>query len=307
MNKQFWHIIVNPVAGHGKGRHIWQQMEPILQEMGFAYTVAFTEHKGHALCLVDDAVLRGCRYLMAVGGDGTNHEIANGLLLQPHAPARDIAYALMPAGTGNDWARTHGIPSDPRTRLTRLQNPETIFQDAGLAHFETENGPSKRYFINVAGMAYDGFIGQQLQRRPARNKMEYLLFVGKYLFQYQLSKAAIRFNGQRVEDYFYTINVGLCKYSGGGMQFTPHAIPDDGLFALTFARKLSKLEVLLQTPRFYAGTLLEHPKVEGWQSARIEVDHLPGEPPTLLEADGEYLGYTPVVFELLEAAIQVVL
>jgi diacylglycerol kinase family enzyme len=86
----------------------------------------------------------------------------------------------------------------------------------------------------------------------------------------------------------------------------PQAVPDDGLFALTFARRLPKWEVLLQTPRFYNGTLLQHPKVEGYQARAIRVEQC-GDTPTLLEADGEFLGHTPVEFELLEKALTIVL
>lgn len=130
--------------------------------------------------------------------------------------------------------------------------------------------------------------------------------VAKCLFDYTLTPARIFFDGQQAEDSFYTINIGLCKYSGGGMQFVPHAVPDDGLFALTFARELPKWEVLLQTRRFYNGTLLEHPKVEGYSVKNIRVEHI-GDVPTLLEADGEFLGETPVEFILLEKALTIVL
>jgi diacylglycerol kinase family enzyme len=114
------------------------------------------------------------------------------------------------------------------------------------------------------------------------------------------------FNGRKVEDEFYTINVGLCRYSGGGMQLVPHAIPDDGLLALTFARKLPKLEVLLQSGRFYKGTLLEHPRIEGYQTDHVRVEAADDEP-CLVEADGEFLGQTPVEFSIIPAALKLAL
>ena len=90
------------------------------------------------------------------------------------------------------------------------------------------------------------------------------------------------------------------------MQLVPQAVPDDGLFALTFAREVSKLTVLLQTRRFYRGTILEHPCIEGFQARDIAVEALGGRP-TLLEADGEFLGETPVRFEIMEKQLRVVL
>lgn len=306
METPFWHIIANPAAHGGAMEKQWPQIEQVLQELGFSYNVQFTEHRGHAARLVDDVVLKGGRYLLGIGGDGTNHEIVNGIFRQQFAPPGDITYALLPFGTGNDWARQYGIPHNPRLRLTRLLQLKTVLQDIGLAHFTRDGQPDSRYFVNVAGMAYDGFIGKKLMEKPVDNKLQYLLAVANYLWEYKLSKARIAFDGREVEDFFYTINVGLCRFSGGGMQLVPQAVPDDGLFALTFARKLYKLEVMLQTPRFYTGSLLKHSKIEGHQAASIEVTHV-GDTPTLLEADGEFLGETPVSFNILEKALRITL
>ena len=302
----FWHIIANPAAGVGSVGRRWPQIEQLLQEMGFSYSVYFTERRGHASRLAEDIILKGGRYLLGIGGDGTNHEIANGILGQSFAPSAEICYALLPVGTGNDWARQYGIPDDPRKRLERLKNLHTVLQDAGIAAYFKDGKPEKRYFVNVAGMAYDGFIGKKLTERPAQNRLHYLLMVAQYLMQYTLTGAKITFDGQSVEDDFYTINIGICRYSGGGMQLVPHAVPDDGLFALTYAGRMSKMEVMLQTTRFYNGTLLQYPKVGSAQARSVKVEQT-GAAPTLLEADGEFLGETPVVFTLLEKALKIVL
>lgn len=302
----FWHIIVNPTAGGGGVQRLWPQIEQLLQEMGFSYSVYFTERRWHAPDLVEHIILKGGRYILGIGGDGTNHEIANGILGQSFVPSAEIYYALLPVGTGNDWARQYNISHEPRQRLGCLKMPETVLQDAGLAHYYKDGQAEKRYFVNVAGMAYDGFIGKKLMERPALNRGHYLLMVVQYLMEYRLTGARITFDGQSMEDNFYTINIGICRYSGGGMQLVPHAVPNDGLFALTYAGRLSKLEVLLQTHRFYNGSLLRHPKVGSAQARSIRVEQT-GNYPTLLEADGEFLGETPVEFTLLENALRVVL
>lgn len=306
MEDPFWYIIANPTSGGGAAEKRWPATERLLQELGFSYSVHFTERRGHAARLAEDAILNGHRHILGIGGDGTNHEIVNGIMGQSFAPSAEIHYALLPSGTGNDWARQYQIPTDPQRRLERLKEHRIIFQDIGLAKFISEGEPRQRYFVNVAGMAYDGYIGQKLSENRVTNRMQYLLLVAKYLLEYRLSEARVLFDGQSAQDFFYTVNIGLCRYSGGGMQFVPQAVPDDGLFALTFARRLQKWEVLLQTRRFYDGSLLRHPKVEGYQAKSIRVDHI-GKTPTLLEADGEFLGETPVEFILLEKALKVVL
>jgi YegS/Rv2252/BmrU family lipid kinase len=305
MPTPFWHIIANPAARGGAVGKCWPQIERLLQELGFAYSVQFTNSRGHAARLVEDALLNGGRYLLGIGGDGTNHELVDGIFQQNFVPPAEICYALLPFGTGNDWARQYQIPSSPRQRLLQLKELRTTQQDIGFIQYQREGKTLTKYFVNVAGMAYDGFIGQKLTESPARNKAHYLLKVAQYLWEYRLQKGQIVFDGQTVQDYFYTINVGLCRFSGGGMQLVPHALPDDGLFALTLARKLPKWEVLWQTPRFYNGSLLRHPKIEGHQARHIRVEHI-GSTPILLEADGEFLGETPVDFEILERALRVV-
>lgn len=306
----FWYIIANPAAGNGAVQRKWPLIEQQLQAMGFSYTVQFTTHKGHATQLAENAILRGQRYLLGIGGDGTNFEIINGIMQQNAVPSTDVHYALLPVGTGNDWAFQYQITHDITRRLAQLQHPEIRFQDVGRVDFTQFDGqPATRYFANVAGMAYDGFVAQKMEQngKPA-TKLAYLWAVGRYLMAYTLSKGRIVWDTHhRAEDAFYTINVGICKYSGGGMQLVPHAIPDDGLLALTFARSMSKVEVLAQTFRFYNGTLLQHRQVTGVQATTVEVH--PDDPavPILLEADGEVLGYAPAVFSLLPSALKIVL
>lgn len=301
-----WYIILNPAAGGGSAEKQWPTVERALQELGLAYTVQYTRQRGHASDLVYEALRKGYRHLLGIGGDGTNHEIVNGIMQHSPVPTQDVHYALLPIGTGNDWARMYDLPNDPTQRLRKLLEPKTVLQDVGLVRYHHEGESRERYFVNVAGMAYDGYIGQQLQLHPVNNRLQYLLYVAKYLYEYRLTQARLEFDGQSVQDLFYTINIGLCRYSGGGMQLVPQAVPDDGLFALTYATNMPKWEVLLQTRRFYNGTLLSHPKVKGYQARHIRVTQV-GPHPTLLEADGEFLGGTPAEFVLLEKALRVVL
>lgn len=305
MEQPLWYIIANPVSGGGAVRKRWPVIEQTLQELGFSYSVHFTGRPGHATRLAEDAILKGHRYLLGIGGDGTNHEIANGILGQTFVASSDITYALLPIGTGNDWSRMYKLSLHLKQRLQDIMACKTVFQDAGLAKYQRDGKQEQRYFVNVAGLAYDGYIGKQMVQHRVTNRMQYMLLVLQYLFRYRLTKARIHYDERKTEDFFYTINVGICRYSGGGMQFVPQAISDDGLFALTFARRLKKWEVILQTHRFYNGSLLQHPKVEGYQARSIRVEA--GEDaPTLLEADGEFLGETPVEFILIEQALRVV-
>jgi len=302
-----YYIIVNPAAGGGRLGKKWPFLEQALQESGLAYTVQFTQSRGHAIRLVEDAVLRGHRQFIGVGGDGTHHEITNGILTQSVIPPSAILYAPLPFGTGNDWARMYGFSADLKKRLHQIVHNEPFFQDVGLVEYVQNGQPASRYFINVAGMAYDAFVVKKSAETASkiRSRLHYLMLLTRYLFDYEPTKAIVRFDDQIVEDHFYTINIGICRYSGGGMQLVPHAVPDDGLLALTLARQMSKAAVMLQTHRFYNGSIFKSARVSGFQTQHITVEHS-GSEPMLLEADGEFLGNTPVQFSILKQALKIV-
>ena len=301
-----WYAIANPISGRGRVGRDWDSLrERIAAELPIG-AFALTQGPGHAIELAQQAVEQGYRHILAIGGDGTNHEVANGILRQRAVPSTQVTHALLPIGTGNDWIRTHGIPRDMGKALAAIKTGHTRLQDVGLIHYFRDGEPQERYFVNVAGLAYDGYIGLKAAQHPAmRGKLLYLFLVVRCLFEYRLQPAIILADGRRIEGRFYTINLGICRYSGGGMQLVPHAVPDDGRFALTVAGPLSKLGVLLNTYRFYNGSIGGHPKVATSLARAVRVEAAPGAPPTLLEADGEFLGQTPATFTLLEKALRV--
>ncbi|MBR9919813.1 MAG: diacylglycerol kinase family lipid kinase [Bacteroidetes bacterium] len=303
-----WFVIVNPQGGSGKVRKKWPNLKAKLLAAGIQLEDRFTSGKMDAVRLVQDAVLSGFRRIIAVGGDGTNHEVVNGILLQQVVKSSEITYALLPVGTGNDWIRTHQIPKDPDAWIGMLKAGHTRLQDVGLVHYQAfDESRQKRYFVNIAGMAYDAFVVHEMEQRGSwvRNSLVYLVYVFALLFKYKLKEARVIADGQESRDKFYTINVGLCCYSGGGMQFVPHAVPDDGQLAFTTAGNLNVLQVMRATPWFYNGRVGEYPKVETGFARNIRVEAISDKASaqTQLEADGEHLGTTPVEFSIVPAAL----
>jgi YegS/Rv2252/BmrU family lipid kinase len=113
--KTLFSFIVNPTAGQGKAMQVWQQLEKHLQTRKVEYNVQFTKHAGDATSLAEQVCRSGnSQAVIAIGGDGTLHEVANGIL------GMDIPLGYIPAGTGNDFARSTGIPHDPVRALERI-------------------------------------------------------------------------------------------------------------------------------------------------------------------------------------------
>lgn len=306
-NNNQWLIIANPAAGNGKVRLKWDQIAALLQTLDFDFEVIFTEHQGHGIELSKKGIEEGFRKIIAVGGDGTGHEVVNGIMTQNTCPSNDILFTMLTVGTGNDWIKTHQLPKSFEKNLTIIKQEKTAYQDIGLVHYCLNGKVQKRYFFNVAGLAYDGFLGKVLSERTDKitNQLHYLFNIAKWLFKFDIPKAAIHFNDKIVEGYYYTINIGICRYSGGGMIFVPHAQPNDGQLALTIVKKIPKWLVLLLTPFYYNGKLNWLPFVSLHQSQNIKIKALSNEP-VYLEADGEYLGEAPVEFELIRNALKIV-
>ncbi len=297
-----WYIIINPAAAGGKAAKLWPAIEQELSAANVSFTTAFTTYSREATLLAKQAIQDGFRRLVAVGGDGTNNEVINGILQQTTIPSAEVLYCLLPVGTGNDWIKSHGIPKGRKAWLRMFLAGHESQQDIGWVEYQHEGEVKKHYFANVAGLAYDAFVVHYVEAAKSRlaNKLIYLWVVLRCLWKYQLQKARLLFKGQVVEDFFYTINIGVCRYSGGGMQFVPHADPADGLLALTYAGQLKKWQVIANTYRFYNGSIGAHPLVYTDQVKSVVIES----EGTLLEVDGEFLGSTPAQFGIATRALR---
>lgn len=306
MNRS-WYVIANPRAGNGRFEQRWPALQRQIAAMLPVEAFVLTRERGHATRLAREAVEMGVRQLLAVGGDGTNHEVANGILQQRAVPSEAVTHALLPVGTGNDWIKTHRIPRNTADCLKVIAAGRTRLQDVGHVRYHFRGKEAERFFVNVAGLAYDGYVVQRSQQSGGSGGMlHYLGLVARCLLEYDLREAIVYADGRVFQDHFYTINFGIGRYSGGGMQLVPHARPDVGKFGVTLAGRLSRLSVLLNTYRFYNGSVGQHPKVHTFLTETARVEATENALPTLLEADGEFLGETPARFNILPAALRVI-
>ena len=303
-----WQIIINPSSGNGKAEKQWKNIEAALIKANMNFKVHRSERALHCTELAKLLIEQGARKLIGIGGDGTNHEIINGLMQQNVVPTNEVVYGFIPVGTGNDWVKTHNIPMDITKAVAIIKAGKTALQDIGLAKFYRNNQSEQRYFVNVAGMAYDAHVTQASnnQRTKITNALYYYLLIFKCLFEYVSKQARIILDGKEVANqHFYTINIGLCKYSGGGMQFVPHAEIDDGQFAISYVNSIPKLAVIASTHYLYGGKIAKFKHAKLFKAKQMKVEAV-DDAPTLLELDGEFVGETPVEFEIIPKALKVI-
>lgn len=299
-----WYCVMNPIAGKRDYKLVWNEIDNSLTKNNIEHQIYFTNSRKDAEKQVIKKAQEGFVNFIAIGGDGTVHEVVNGIMKQAARPTEEMTLAVIPVGTGNDWAKHHGIGYDMDNLCSSIKSRIIKKQDVGIASVSKNGEHLTEYFNKVAGMAYDAFVVEELEKRKSKpNKFIYIFSVLSMLFRYKLQIAQVKFPGKKILKKFYTMNVGICKYSGGGMSLVPHAIHDDGFLAVTLAGQLNKFEVLLNTYRFYNESLIRHPKIESFQVKNMQVTSL-DEDPIYLELDGETAGHNPVEFSIIEKALR---
>ncbi|MEO1515595.1 MAG: diacylglycerol kinase family protein [Bacteroidota bacterium] len=295
----------NPQAGNGRVQRRWPEIERLLLTSGITIESALTSSPGEATKMVVRAIERGFRYILGIGGDGTNNEIINGILQQRQVPSIEITYALLPIGTCNDWARTHGLPHRLKPFLKMLLDDHCIHQDVGWVSCEQEGKEVRRFFANVAGLAYDAHVVRETARTNSHlpGKLRYIHMALKSFVNFRPERARVLYDDQQIEEYFYLINVGICRYSGGGMQLVPHARFDDGQLAVTLAAELGPRDIILNLPSIYRGTLANHPRILTFHTKDIRIDAA-DDKPVYVEIDGEFIGHTPVEIGVVKKALR---
>jgi diacylglycerol kinase family enzyme len=214
---------------------------------------------------------------------------------------------MIPVGSGNDWCRMFSIPFDYQKAIHVLKQKKVFLQDAGKVTYYHKDDQVKRYFMNVAGMGYDALVAKKtnlLKEKGVGGQLTYLYFVFASLFQYKFIEAVIEVDGKLAfRGEIFSMNVGICKYNGGGMKQVPFAIPDDGLLDVTLIKKTSKWMVVRYARKLFDGSLVDLPMVDTYKG---EIIRIRSTGKVFLETDGESLGHSPFIFEVLPRCIRIV-
>lgn len=298
---QNWHFLLNPAAAKGKAAGRWQAILPQLMAQLPNMTWAASTAEQGMTALAAAAVRAGHRQLVGVGGDGTHHEVLNGIIAA--GELGEVTYAPFPLGTGNDWGRTLGTPRKLEGWVAMLLEGQTIDHAVGRLKFG-EQGASVRYFLNVAGMAYDAEVVRRSEQLRFKHRLLYPLLTLAFLRDFNPPEVKIAYGEESFTGKVHTINFGIGRYSGGGMRLVPQANPEADTLALTFARRLPIWKILAESWRFYTGTIGRVKEVTLTQAYSVEVTPVTGR--LEFEADGEWLGAGALKVDLLEDKLKVI-
>ena len=302
-----WFVIVNPIAGGGKGLLDFPQISKLLRDKGIQHDSVFTEHRYHATELTVEAANNGYRRIIVVGGDGTLNEVVNGLFIQKVYDPKDILLAVIAVGTGNDWVRTFGIPHRYSAAIRAICEGYTLLQDVGRVTYTESQYRQTRYMANVAGLGFEAFaisIFNHMKAKGRKGKWLYLWSIIRAYFKYKASGVRLIIDGEVVHhNLLFSVAVGVCKYVGGGVQILPKAVADDGLLDITLIKPLHWWHVVFRANKLSNGDIYSIGHIKPAQGCRVQIV---SSPPILLETDGELLGETPVDIEVVHRAIKVV-
>ncbi|MEY3148896.1 MAG: hypothetical protein RL029_170 [Actinomycetota bacterium] len=283
-----WGLFSNPSSGSGKGTNLKSQVIEILNEKKIAYrdysaTNPVTAREN--LIAIRDKDLNG---LIVIGGDGTIN-----LAVQSLART-NLPLAVIPAGTGNDFARTLGINiEDPISNLELYFNSPASSIDLGVV--------GGRYFVQILSTGFDSLVNERANALPlVKGRMKYNISILLELLKFKPKNYRFRVDDVSFESKAMLIAVANGTSYGGGMLISPKSDPQDGILDVMIVGPVSKLEFIKVFPKVYRGRHINHPAVKFLSGKCIEIDS-----DAIAYADGERIGPLPVRVEILAAAIKV--
>jgi len=290
-------VIANPHSGRGASL---PGIERALRDAGLAYRIARTGGRGHATELAREALAGGARFLVAAGGDGTVHEVVNGMLGDDGRPvAADAVLGVVACGSGCDFVRTFGLAGDVAAAVRRLASGDGV-RRIDVGRLTCASGV-RRYFANIAEAGLGGSVVARTAGLPGfLGGARYLAGFWLTLPGFRPATVRLEADGQAYQWRAHNVVVANCRFYGGGMAISPASEPDDGaLDVLVMAGP--KSEAFTTVPRVYRGTHLPHRNIATLRASQVRVD---ADPPFDIEADGELLGTTPATFEVIGGAIR---
>ena len=297
MRMERFNFIINPAAKNKGSLKIWKKVKRYLERESINYEFWYTEYEGHA-CELTKKILekKGDSLIVAVGGDGTIHEVVNGAADYNHAR---ISY--IPAGSGNDFSRGYHIDKNVNKALDNLCQNSHQTSPIDLGFYQTNK---KGYFVNSLGMGLDAAVTKAVNQSKAKyyfnkisaGKLVYLYFFFMKWLTYKPIDVSLSIDGQ---DYnlnrVWLVTISNQPYFGGGIKISPNSKPDDGCFHIIIVHNISKLKLILMFVTVFWGG---HLKIRGVEELKGKHIELLSEQAALIHADGDYIGDSKVSIDL---------
>lgn len=300
--------VVNPRSAGGKTGKRWPQISRAWEQRFGSFSARFTEAGGAGIALARELLREGFDLIVAVGGDGTINEVANGFLENDQPIRPEACLGILPLGTGGDFQRTLGISSRIEEALETLATGLPLRIDVGKAAFRGHDGsPQNRYFVNVTSFGMGGEVATRAQNtpRPLGGTVAFLWATLRVFLGYRGKRVRLELDGANLPSEFFITNIALGngQFHGGGMHPCPKAILNDGVLEVTIIDYLDALELARNLHILYSEDVYRHPKVHHLRARKVVAE---SDQPTHLEVDGEPLGRLPLEAVVLPERLSVI-
>ncbi len=276
-------FVLNPQAGRGRARRVEDRLVRFLKSHSVNFTLERTKEPLHATRIAAQAS-NDYDVVVAVGGDGTVNEVANGVA------GTNASMGILPAGSGNDFNKIVGVPSTLDAAIESLVHGVRKVFDIGHLHYQDsgDGAEHQRHFMNSFGVGLDATVADYTRRiRWLRGVPLYLTAVARSLYRFQRPELDVTMDGWTGKQKAFLLCAGNGMFEGGGFQLTPGADPHDALLEVCIIQDMPILKALPLIPKVLAGSHAEHSAVILRDTAEVTVR---GEHPFALHVDGEVLG-----------------
>jgi YegS/Rv2252/BmrU family lipid kinase len=291
-------FLVNPASAGGSTGKRWPKLRARALELGLDGDEYLSARPGHLIELARDAAAMH-ELLVVVGGDGTLNEVVNGVA------ELDIELAVLPAGTAQDFRRTHGISNrfDDAVRVALEGTSRRV--DLGRVEYRDAAGAEAvRFFANVGSVGMSGAVAERANAmsKALGGRATFFYALVREFIAWQNCEVAVTVDGTARRGLMHDVIVANGRWHAGGMKLAPDARPDDGLFDVVLIGDVTKLDFVTTAPKLYSGRYVSHPRVEVLQGATVTID---AAEPLPLELEGEQVGTTPARFTVVPHALRV--
>ncbi|KAK9749445.1 hypothetical protein RND81_02G126100 [Saponaria officinalis] len=306
-------FVVNPRGANGKTGKEWKKLLPFLRSRlsnDCNIWESFTSGPSHATDITREAIREGANAVIAVGGDGTLHEVVNGFFWQgkpvsnqAKKPAPTTALGLIPLGTGSDFARTFGWKNDPYEAVERIARGIRSRIDVGVI---TGDDREPHHFINVADVHLSAKAGYYASRYKKFGNLCYVIGALQAFMGHKNVDLRVKIDNGEWKKYSQVtaLCIGNAKYFGGGMKITPNAEPSNGSFEVVVLQDFKWYDFILKLHKLYNGTHLSVTNVTSESVCSIEIEQIEGSSDSIyIQSDGEHLGFLPRKLRILPGAI----
>ena len=297
-----WFAIANPKSRAGKSEGLLNRVEALLIKNQIDFELHKTSVAGDEIMLVEKATSLGYRKILCIGGDGTIQKIVAGIQIQKNIPKENILFGLVPLGTGNDWAKSKGISLKISESIPFLNSGKIKAQDVGLANIKAGEKEIKRYFITYSGVGFDSFMLKKIQSYKWLGKFSYLFCALMNFMNYKNIEVEIETDDAKINSRVFLLGVGLCKFTGGGMQLIKTPAGANGQLNMTIAQDLSKIEIIKIFFSLFNGGVFKKRKILTLSSEKILI--VAKNTVLTCQGDGEVFGAGKVSYSVVKKGLR---